>query len=44
LVFYNEALVRRGEVILDFNVMNKWNNEIERMNDGKEGASYKYPE
>jgi hypothetical protein len=41
--FYNEALVRRGEVILDFDVINSWDNELEGMNDGKEGASYRYP-
>jgi hypothetical protein len=37
-------LVRRGEVILDFDVIDNWNNELERMNNGKEGASYKYPD
>jgi hypothetical protein len=36
---YNKALVRRGEVLLSFDVINNWNNELEKMNDGKEGAS-----
>lgn len=40
---YNKALVRRGEVILGFDVIDNWNNELEKMNDGKEGASYVYP-
>ena len=41
---YNKSLVRRGEVVLDFDVIDNWNNELDKMNDGKEGASYKYPE
>jgi hypothetical protein len=39
---YNESLVRRGEVVLDFDVVDKWNNELNNMNEGKEGASYVY--
>jgi hypothetical protein len=41
---YNKSLVRRGEVVLDFDVIDNWNNELDKMNDGKEGASYRYPE
>ena len=37
---YNELLVRRGEVVLDFDVIDNWNNELDNMNEGKEGASY----
>jgi hypothetical protein len=37
-------LVRRGEVVLDFDVIDNWNNELDKMNDGKEGASYRYSE
>jgi hypothetical protein len=40
---YNNTLVRRGEIILDFDVIEDWNKELKRMNDGKEGATYKYP-
>lgn len=40
---YNESLVRRGEVILGFDVLDDWNKELKSMNDGKEGAVYKYP-
>ena len=40
---YNKALVRRDEVILGFDVIDNWTNELEKMNDGKEGASYVYP-
>jgi hypothetical protein len=39
---YNESLVRRGEVVLDFDVIDKWNNELDTMNKGKVGASYIY--
>jgi hypothetical protein len=41
---YNESLVRRGEVVLDFDVIYNWNNELDNMNEGKEGASYVYPD
>ena len=41
---YNELLVRRGEVVLDFDVIDNWNNELDNMNEGKEGASYVYPD
>lgn len=41
---YNESLVRRGEVVLDFDVIDNWNNELDNMNNGKEGASYRYPD
>jgi hypothetical protein len=41
--WYNESLVRRGEVILDFDVIDIWHSELERMNDGKKGAQYDYP-
>lgn len=42
---YNKSLVRRGEVVLDFDVIDNWNNnELDKMNDGKEGALYRYPE
>ncbi|MGC1928969.1 MAG: transposase [Candidatus Nitrosopolaris sp.] len=41
---YNESLVRRSEIVLDFDVIDNWNNELDKMNDGKEGASYKYPD
>jgi hypothetical protein len=40
---YNESLVRRGEIILDFDVIDSWDNELYNMNDGKEGACYRYP-
>ena len=38
--FYNECLVKRGEVILDFDVIDGWYGELEKMNEGKKGAAY----
>nr|MDP9290416.1 hypothetical protein [Thermoproteota archaeon] len=30
--------------VLDFDVIDNWNNELDNMNEGKEGASYVYPD
>lgn len=40
---YNKSMVRRGEVVLDFDVIKNWDNELDKINEGKEGASYRYP-
>ena len=42
--FYNKSLVRRGEVILDFDVIDSWYTELDSMNNGKRGAQYRYPD
>jgi hypothetical protein len=34
---YNESLVRRGEILLGFDVINNWDNELEEMNKDKVG-------
>jgi hypothetical protein len=41
---YNDALVRRGEILLDFSVIGEWEDELEGLNDGKVGEPYHYPE
>ena len=41
---YNESLVKRGEVILDFDIIDGWYGELGRMNEGKRGAAYGYPD
>ena len=41
---YNEALVRRGEILLDLSFLDRWDAELEGMNAGKEGRRYRYPE
>jgi IS5 family transposase len=41
---YNESLVRRGQVLLDFDVLDKWDQELSQMNLGKVGEPYCYPD
>jgi len=41
---YNEGLVKRGEVLVDFGTFQNWSTEIAEMNRGKVGAPYEYPE
>ena len=41
---YNEALVRRGEILLDMEFLDNWSKELNIMNRGKEGARFRYPE
>ncbi|MFH0848044.1 MAG: IS5 family transposase [archaeon] len=40
----NEALVRRGELLLDLDFVKGWGSELEVMNRGKEGAQFRYPD
>ena len=40
----NEALVRRGELLLDLDFVKGWESELEAMNKGKEGARFRYPD
>jgi hypothetical protein len=40
---YSNALVRRGEVVLDLDVIDNWSKELKDMNDGKKGDPYAYP-
>jgi len=37
---YNEALVRRGEILLDMEFLDNWSKELKIMNRGKEGARF----
>ena len=41
---YNESLVKRGEVLLDFDVIDNWHAELEEMNEGKKGRKFVYPD
>ena len=41
---YNESLVKRGEVLLDFDVIDNWDSELEEMNKDKEGRKFVYPD
>jgi len=40
---YNESLVRRGEMLFDDSFLQNWRAELKKMNKGKEGANYHYP-
>jgi IS5 family transposase len=41
---YNESLVRRGEILLDFDVIDNWDYELEKMNKNKKGRKFVYPD
>jgi IS5 family transposase len=41
---YNNSLVRRGEILLDFDVIDNWDTELEVMNKNKEGRKFVYPD
>ena len=41
---YNQSLVRRGKILLGFDVINNWDTELEEMNQGKVGEQpFHYP-
>jgi hypothetical protein len=40
---YNQSLVRRGEIILGFDVINNWDTELKEMNKDKVGEPFHYP-
>jgi hypothetical protein len=41
---YNESLVRRGEILLGFDVIDNWDKELADMNRGKPGEPFHYPD
>jgi len=41
---YNQSLVRRGEILLGFDVINNWDTEIKEMNKDKIGEPFHYPD
>ena len=40
---YNQSLVRRGEILLGFDVINNWDTELKEMNKDKIGEPFHYP-
>ena len=40
---YNEALVKKGLILLDLDFVAGWSMELKVMNEGKEGARHRYP-
>lgn len=41
---YNEELVVRGKFYLDFDWVKNWDKELEKMNKGKRGSPFEFPE
>src|SRR6476469_10712546 len=41
---YNQSLVRRGEILLGFDVIDNWDSELEEMNKDKVGEPFSYPD
>src|SRR5579885_181590 len=41
---YNEKLVRRGEIIISYDVIQNWDKELATMNHKKEGRRFLFPE
>jgi transposase len=41
---YNDALARRGEIFLGLDAVEEWEEELNAMNRGKEGANFKFPD
>jgi len=40
---YNQSIVRRGEILLGFDVINNWDTELKQMNKDKVGEPFHYP-
>ncbi len=40
---YNEQLVRRGEILIDLDFVEEWDEELAEINEGKVGAPYHFP-
>ena len=40
---YNQSLVRKGQILLGFDVINNWDTELKEMNQGKVGEPFHYP-
>jgi hypothetical protein len=40
---YNQSLVRRGEILIGFDVFDNWDTELKEMNQGKIGEPFHYP-
>ena len=40
---YNQSLVRRGEILIGFDVIDNWDKELKQMNKDKVGEPFHYP-
>jgi hypothetical protein len=41
---YNQSLIRRGEILLGFDVVNNWETELKEINKDKIGEPFHYPD
>ena len=41
---YNDKLVRRGEVYISLDFLDSWDDELAKMNEGKVGRPFVYPQ
>lgn len=41
---YHEELITRGEFFIDLNFLENWDNELKKMNKGKVGKPFEYPD
>jgi len=41
---YNEELAMRGEFLLPIDMLGNWDEELDKMNEGKKGRPYEFPE
>ena len=41
---YNDQLVKRGELLISLDFLENWDLELERMDSGKRGKAFMYPE
>src|SRR6476646_5818896 len=42
--YYNQSLVRRGEILIGFDIINNWDAELKEMNKDKVGEPFHYPD
>ena len=41
---YNRSLVRRGEILFSYDILDTWSYELERMNKNKKGKPFVFPD
>jgi len=41
---YNQSLVRRGEILFSYDFLDMWDDDLDRMNENKDGKRYKFPD
>ncbi len=41
---YNQSLIRRGEILIGFDVIDNWDAELKEMNKDKVGEPFHYPD